>query len=283
MTERQEEQAALHALHLLDAHETRIQQSEMRTDPRLREIVPEFADAAAQIALLLPEEPPPEDCRRRVLGEIRRRRRANVKVITTPLRIIFGPWVAWAAAACIALVAFRYREAKHQLADQVKTLAAGEAAAKSAEAQEKSRVAGLEKQITDSQTKFTSLTGEVDRLQKVNALARMEVAQLKTTLKRFDEGVAVVVWDSEKQEGKLRLDKMPPITPAKDYQLWVIDKKKPAPVNAGVVRVDPRGSVVFTFKPVEPVTDVAKFALSIEKQGGVDQKSADGPVIFVGP
>ena len=124
-----------------------------------------------------------------------------------------------------------------------------------------------------SSRRTRSVTGEVDRLQKVNALARMEVAQLKTTLKRFDEGVAVVVWDSEKQEGKLRLDKMPPITPAKDYQLWVIDKKKPAPVNAGVVRVDPRGSVVFTFKPVEPVTDVAKFALSIEKQGG----------IFVGP
>ena len=163
MTERQEEQAALHALHLLDAHETRILQTEMRTDPRLREIVPEFEDAAAQIALLVPEEAPPEDCRRRVLGEIRRRRRANVKVITTPLRIIFGPWVAWATAACIALVALRYREAKHQLADQVKTLAASEAAAKSAEAQEKSRVAGLEKQITDSQTKITSLTGEVAR------------------------------------------------------------------------------------------------------------------------
>ena len=75
---------------------------------------------------------------------------------------------------------------------------------------------------------------------------------------------------------------MPPVQANKDYQLWVLDKdKSKGPVSAGVIRLDDKGYATLTFKPVEPVTP-SKFAISVEKQGGVPQKSADGPVIFVG-
>ena len=67
----------------------------------------------------------------------------------------------------------------------------------------------------------------------------------------------------------------------KDYQLWVLDKSKPAPVSAGVIKLDDRGYATVKFKPVEPVTP-SKFALSVEKEGGVPKKSDDGPIIFVG-
>jgi anti-sigma-K factor RskA len=52
-------------------------------------------------------------------------------------------------------------------------------------------------------------------------------------------------------------------------------------VSAGVIRLDEKGEAKLTFKPAEPVA-ATKFAISVEKQGGVPQKSADGPVIFVG-
>src|SRR5687767_14201489 len=66
VTDRQEEQAALYALHTLDEHEKRILQTEMKVDARLREAITEFEETAAEMARLLPEEAPPPELRDRL-------------------------------------------------------------------------------------------------------------------------------------------------------------------------------------------------------------------------
>lgn len=74
---------------------------------------------------------------------------------------------------------------------------------------------------------------------------------------------------------------MPPVDMTKDYQLWVVDPNNPKPVNAGVVKVDADGFAKIDFKPVIEVCSAAKFALSVEQQGGVPENV--GPIILIGP
>jgi anti-sigma-K factor RskA len=71
------------------------------------------------------------------------------------------------------------------------------------------------------------------------------------------------------------------VEPGKDYQLWVVDPKQPVPVDAGIVRVDSAGFAKVDFKPVTDVTDASKFALSVEKEGGVPK--GEGPIVLIGP
>jgi anti-sigma-K factor RskA len=283
MTERQEEQAALNAVYSLDAHERQILRAEMRTDPRLRDLAAEFEDAAAQLALLLPPEAPPEEARPLLLKALKQRARAKGSSAGLPWRFLFGPRVAWAVAACLALVWWQGRAGRQELTQKVAALSQGEAAARDAAAQSQGKLAALEKDLADARERADRMTGEIASLKQVNALARMEVTALRATVRRFDEGVAVIVWDSERQEGRLKLEKMPPVQANKDYQLWVIDRKNPAPVSAGVIKVDARGMAAVTFKPADAVPAAAKFAISIEALGGVPKKSSDGPIIFAGP
>lgn len=283
MTERQEEQAALNALYSLDAHERQILRAEMRTDPRLRELAAEFEEAAAAIALLLPAEIPPEEARPLLLKALKLRRRAKAAPIGAPFRFLRAPWVAWTVAACLAVIVWSGRSSRRELSTRAQELSRSEIAARDAAAEAMDKVARLEKERAAAQARADQLSGELASLKQVNAVARMEVAALRATVRRFDEGVALIVWDGEKQEGRLKLEKMPPVPANKDYELWVIDKKNSTPVSAGVIKLDPRGVTSATFKPAEPVPGAVKFAISIEALGGVQKKSADGPIVFSGP
>ncbi|MCE9520368.1 MAG: anti-sigma factor [Verrucomicrobia bacterium] len=283
MTERQEEQAALHAVYSLDAHERQILRAELRTDPRLRVLAAELEEAANQIALLLPAEAPPEEDRALFLRRLKQHRRAKVTSFGTTFRILRQPWVGWAVAACLAVVAWNGYRVGHELTQEMETLIKNESTARSEAASALSKVAGLEKNLADATEKSQQFAGEINNLKQMNVFAHMEVTSLRATVRKFEEGAAVIVWDNEKQEGQLKLEKMPPVQANRDYQLWVFDKKNPAPISAGVIKVDARGMATVTFKPVEPVPSAAKFAISIEAIGGVAKKSADGPVIFAGP
>ncbi len=124
---------------------------------------------------------------------------------------------------------------------------------------------------------------ELAHLTKANDIAMMQVAMLESTVKEFKQGVAVVVWNNEKQEGILKLEKMPPIQSGKDYNLWVIDSTQKTPVNAGIVRVDDKGFAKVDFKPTMDVQQADKFALSVEAQGGAPAGAGpQGPVVLIG-
>jgi len=51
---------------------------------------------------------------------------------------------------------------------------------------------------------------------QANDSAKMQIAMLQSTVKKYQQGVAVVVWNSETQEGILKLEKMPPVATDKD-------------------------------------------------------------------
>ncbi len=283
MTERQEEQAALNALHSLDAHERQILHAEIRINPRLRVLAAELEEAASKIALLLPAESPPEDDRALLLKRLKQHRSATVTPIGATFRILRQPGVAWAVAACLAVIAWNSRGVIRSLTQEMEALAQSESTARNVAADALGKVAGLENKLADATDVSQRLAGEITDLKQMNVVARLEVTSLRATVRKFEEGVAVIVWDGEKQEGQLKLEKMPPVQANRDYQLWVIDKKNPAPVSAGVIKVDARGIASVAFKPAEPVPSAAKFAISIEALGGVAKKSSDGPIIFAGP
>jgi len=283
MTEREEEQAALNALHALDPHERQIFHAEMRTDPRLRDLAAEFENAAAQVALLLPREAPPEDVKPMLLKTLKQRRRAKATPVEAFARFVLGPWIAWAAAVCLAAIAWNGRSTIRQLSEQVAALSQGESKARGEVAAARDAAAVLEKNLADARGSADRLAGEVTALKQASALARMEVVVLRAMLRRFEESAAVVVWDGEKQEGTLRIERMPPVPANKDYQLWIIDKKSSVPVSTGAIKLDARGAVTKPFKLGEPAPGAVRFAISIETTGGAPRKPAEGLVIFAGP
>lgn len=271
MTERQEEQAALHALSALSAEEARLLQGEWRYDARMREEFAELEDAAAQVALLLPPDEGAAELRSGVLAALKAHRRAKSSLLAVPLRLVKSPWVAWAAAAAIALAALGTWTRNWQLGRRVSALINSETAAQAAVVSAGELQRELEKKLADATAKAESLKGELEKINQGYALTRMELAMLKSSSKRYEYGEVLVVWNQEKQEGMIELKNMPPPLPNKDYQLWVICKQQRAPVNAGVIKVDAQGVGRVAFKPVKPIAELAKFAISLEKEGGAPE------------
>ncbi len=135
------------------------------------------------------------------------------------------------------------------------------------------------------ETNNKALEDEKSLVLKRLEMGNMQIASLQSTVAAYKQGVAVVVWDSAKQEGVLKLEKMPPLDSNKDYQLWVVDPSKEKPVNAGVVRVDPKGFAKVQFKPTTDIQKADKFALSVEKK--VEDPSGvpvgAGPIVLISP
>jgi anti-sigma-K factor RskA len=62
---------------------------------------------------------------------------------------------------------------------------------------------------------------------------------------------------------------LPPVPPGKTYELWAISAGKPLP--AGLFRVDAQGKGTLTVPPLEGVSTVDVFAVTLEPEGGVPQ------------
>ncbi|MCB1231700.1 MAG: anti-sigma factor [Verrucomicrobiae bacterium] len=142
---------------------------------------------------------------------------------------------------------------------------------------EKQRV---ESDFSAANERVRHLANELETARESRDLARIEVETLKATIDEYREGIALVVWDQDKQEGVLKLEKMPPIPVDKDYQLWVVDPDHENPVDAGVVRVDGNGFARVKFKPTDTVS-AQKFAISVEQRGGVPINQ--GPIVLLSP
>ena len=96
------------------------------------------------------------------------------------------------------------------------------------------------------------------------------------------EAQAIAVWNPEAQEGLLTVANLPALPSDRDYQLWVIDPQYPIPVDGGVFTVEPAsGDAHLHFKPKEPIKQIAKFAVSLERKGGVPK--AEGPMVLISP
>jgi uncharacterized membrane protein YciS (DUF1049 family) len=110
-------------------------------------------------------------------------------------------------------------------------------------------------------------------------LARLKVTALVPPSGTASGTQVIAVWDPAQQAGLLTGERLPAIAEDHDYQIWMVDPAYPAPINAGVFHAGPEGSTTLAFKPDRPVTQVAGFALSVERKGGVPR--AEGPIVFL--
>ena len=244
MDELSQDQAVDYVMGALTAEEAREFEARLSGDPALRSLVAELQESAAALALAAPQIQPPPDLREKVLASIR----GETLPESTPLRAqparSWNP-LAWAIAAGFVVT-----------------------------------TAALWFERDAWKREALALRGEAAELRNRDEFAQIHIASLSAQVEMFSKAAAVVVWDAKTQRGVLRLVNLPPADAGKDYQLWVIDPKYPAPVNGGVIPVNARGETRMSFAPDQPVRNAGKFAISIERAGGVPK--AEGPIVFVG-
>lgn len=269
MDERYEELAGLHALGMLENDEQRSLDGGVARDRELRSMVAELELTAAELIHAVAPVTPPADLKRRVRAKIRAKRASYTSGAN------WGSITGWAAAAVFGA------SAAWLWTDREKISQRSQSAVAEVQVQAQAWQLKLEQERSTYETKVAQFMSEIETLKSRDARAQMQIATLQSSVEAYKQGVAVVVWDSETHQGVLKLEKMPPVEAGKDYQLWVVDPKNPVPVDAGVVRVDSKGFAKVDFKPLNDVSEAAKFALSVEKEGGVPK--GEGPIVLIGP
>lgn len=138
--------------------------------------------------------------------------------------------------------------------------------------------AAVSKLLVEAREQIATLN---EKLQTQGDLAQFKIATLASMAGNSPQALAVAVWNPKSQEGVLSVAHLPALASDKDYQLWLIDPAYPAPVDGGVFTVDPAtGDARINFKPNQRVNNAAKFAVSLERKGGV--KKAEGPIVLIG-
>ena len=315
-----EEEAAAYVMGDLTASERLDFVSEMERDAVLRQLTEDLSEAAAALALTVPQAAPPAFMRDWVTDRVQKISqdgRSSVpaeKKAPAPKRAVAFGWAAAAALAIMSVVSKVQMDRDQQamqasqaaleknaagLRAQNSTLKESLATSQNTIAQVTKAAGVLQQSLADKEKAGAALAKELAAATKANKaleaemavivksseLDRVTIASLESTVAEYKKGVAVVVWDGAKQEGILKLEKMPPVQANKDYQLWVVDPSKKAPVNAGVIRVNDKGFAQVQFKPSTDIQQAGKFALSVEKKvdtaGGVPENA--GPIVLLGP
>jgi anti-sigma-K factor RskA len=254
--EEKQDRAVEYALGLLDSAAERAFEAELKADEELRVFAMELRESAAALAHDAPEHLPPPELRERILQPIRGE-------------------LAVAAAAAKAASPVQPQAPKETSSSSISFLpwaiAAGLAITSAA----------LWTELRASRAEALFLRTEASDLRKRDEFSQMKIAMLTAQNEAYAKAGAVVVWDGAKQRGIVKLSNFPPAASGKDYQLWLIDSKKGGPpVSGGVVQVSADGDARVSFEPGHPVGKPDKFAISVEKEGGVPEVA--GPVVLAG-
>jgi anti-sigma-K factor RskA len=126
----------------------------------------------------------------------------------------------------------------------------------------------------------TQMRRDLTALQREDHVSKLRIATLSSQVENAAGSVGAVAWDSAQQRGVLTIEKLPPLDPSQDYQLWVIDPQYKQPISGGIVRVDENGAARLTFTVDVPIRAADKFAISRERKGGVPQ--VEGPIVMAG-
>jgi len=297
--------AALHALDLLEEPDRSVFERRLDSEPELRRLVDQLREAAASPALAAAPLAASPALRDRVLASVAARAAstpAEGRPAPSAKVIPFPAWLGWAslaAAAAFALIAFTLRLGQSQLAARARLAEDG---ARLAEAELRATRNQLEAErilaaaqtgqwkLADAET--SRLRAELEETRQIalsriaelesrNRIAELRIAALAAQTGQPAGALGVAVWDPVAQQGVLTVSKLPALATDRDYQLWVVDPQYPTPVDGGVFTVDPAtGEARLVFKADKPVSQVAAFAVSLERKGGVPV--AEGPMILVG-
>jgi len=302
--ERFEELAAMNALGMLENDEKRALDGAVARDKEVRSLTLELEQVTAELAYLVKPVEPPANMKKRIRAKMRAK---GVKGAGVSRGVIIGG-TGWALAASFALASVWLWQQRASMTQQLAaasraiapvnnpaTPVVDDGKARTLEEELKKRrdefeaqkqalakeIETLNKRETEANAQNARLTAEVAALKEQEQQSQLQIATLESKVWEYRRSEMLVVWDQKRSQGVVMLDKMPKVDSDKDYQLWVVDPSKPNPVSAGVVTVDSKGSVKTIFKPVEAVSGEAKFALSIEKKGGVPK--SEGQLLMVGP
>jgi anti-sigma-K factor RskA len=265
--------------------------AEIAIDPELRDFAHGMEEAFASLAYAVTPMAPPVELPERILRTERRAGRASRPA---PQSKMIWLAVPWALAACLAIVCavlsvervrmqkslVSLREKAGETSKQLVLLEekAGETSKQLVLLQQKN--AQSESKLAQSEETLAQSAKELAALRERNVLAELKISTLKAQIAAYKGTTAIVVWDKDKESGVLQLDKLSPPGAGKDYQLWVIDPKKPQPVSAGIFSVPNEGLIRTSFHPAAPVESADAFAISIEKKGGAPKPQ--GQIILVG-
>jgi anti-sigma-K factor RskA len=267
ITERQEELAALHALGLLEGAERTAFEAELAGNRELQALVAAFTESSSALALSAPPVEPPSALKARILE-------AATPTAGTVTAFPLARFAPWAIAAALAIAATWLATQNLALRNQNLSLRTerelAEVAYKMTQNQLTERSMIAEKMISDLGTK----------LRNSEDLSRLKISALASLAGNTKEAQVIAVWDPAQQTGLLTMEKLPAIADTQDYQIWIVDPAYKDPVNGGVFHVAADGKVTLAFKPDQPVTQAAAFAISLEKKGGVPK--AEGPIVLLG-
>jgi anti-sigma-K factor RskA len=270
--ETREEQAALAALELLSGEEAAEFRAALQADPALQQTVDDFTAGAAALVYGLPITKAPPGVLSRVLAEVRGSKPAPV----AQLRLSFLPWAVAASFAVAATIFYFKMSELHRTALDLRERHDAVLLEKAKAEEERQQSA---ERLAAANSERDALQKQISVLQSRDALAQVKIATLKSQLAAYAKVGAVAVWDAEKQTGIVKLDNLPEAGAGKDYQLWIIDPKYPAPVSAGVVAAEAGGVARVSFKPDRPITGADKFAVSLERKGGAP--APQGPIVLI--
>jgi anti-sigma-K factor RskA len=251
--------------------------AEIAIDPELRDFAHGMEEAFASLAYAATPMAPPVELPERILRTERRAGRASRPA---PQSKMIWLAVPWALAACLAIVCAVLSVERVRMQKSLVSLRekAGETSKQLVLLQQKN--AQSESKLAQSEETLAQSAKELAALRERNVLAELKISTLKAQIAAYKGTTAVVVWDKDKESGVLQLDKLSPPGAGKDYQLWVIDPKKPQPVSAGIFSVPNEGLIRTSFHPAAPVESADAFAISIEKKGGAPKPQ--GQIILVG-
>jgi anti-sigma-K factor RskA len=288
LAENLQDLTALHAFDLLEgAEKTRFEQ-ELAADPALRALVADLRETSASLALTASGPTPSARLRSRVMASITTATRPSASpspATPTPaaaeiIRPAMSAWYGWAAAAALAVSTVWFGTQSLQLRSQV---AAARDLAALAEIERTSLAQALEAERLVSVGQLASLQQsqrQVTDLRLADDIAQLKISSLASLLGDNPEAQAIAVWNPTQQRGVLTVAKLPPLAADQDYQLWVVDPAYENPVDGGVFTVDAAtGEARLEFTVNQPVETVAKFAVSLERKGGVPK--AEGPMVLL--
>jgi anti-sigma-K factor RskA len=275
LDESQEELASLYSFGLLEGAELKQFEATLARSPELRALVNDLTEASTALAHTAPVAAPPAALKARLMSLIAADSRGKV----IPFRLSF--WLPLAAAAAFALSTIWLAQlnfitrAENSLLVEQQALADATLQSLRNQLEAERLLASHERQ--GAATRIAALT---QQMQEQGDLAQFKIATLASLLDNSPQALAVAVWNPSTQEGVLSVEKLPALAADRDYQLWVIDPQYPIPVDGGVFVVNPEtGEARYQFKANKPVKTVAKFAVSLERKGGVPK--AEGPMVLI--
>ncbi|MBS0657659.1 MAG: anti-sigma factor [Verrucomicrobia bacterium] len=288
-----QERASLHALGLLTPEEAAEFEREIWTRPGLRELVAEMRAGLEQVAREEATQQPPPRLRETLLDQLATRAPSKSPIpfgtvsrepIAMPTRRALPAWIPWALAASLAVAAGvsyaqlgKARAEAEAAVAKAKALSLDLAAAQASALAAAKRVSELEAEGGRIKAENTRLAAETAKaLDRMRAVALTRTPQANPT----STAAALVVWDKQQKTGMLLIKNLPPAPAGKDYQLWAIEKGRPAPVSAGTFVMQPDGTAQISFKPSDPTMRCDQFAVSLEPAGG--GPAPVGPVFLVG-